>query len=56
MIYADQIADDNEIKLLEKMVVGLGFETENSRDIVKKALEMVSKGIDQDDFVDTFEI
>ena len=56
MVYADQIADDNEIKLLEKMVVGLGFETENSRDIVKKALEMVSKGIDQDDFVDTFEI
>lgn len=56
MIYADQIADDNEKKLLEKMVIGLGFETENSRDIVKKALEMVSKGIDQDDFVDTFEI
>lgn len=56
MIFADHIADDNEKKLLEKMVIGLGFEAEKSKDIVEKALEMVAQGIDQDDFVDTFKI
>ena len=56
MIFADHIADDNEKKLLEKMVIGLGFEAEKSKDIVEKALEMVAQGLDQDDFVDTFKI
>jgi len=56
MIFADHIADDNEKKLLEKMVIGLGFEAEKSIDIVEKALEMVAQGIDQEDFVDTFKI
>ncbi|MEC8636767.1 MAG: hypothetical protein ACO3MA_03670 [Flavobacteriaceae bacterium] len=41
---------------MEKMVIGLGFETKDSEDIVKKAMRMVSKGVDQDEFVDTFEI
>ncbi|MGB2165241.1 MAG: TerB family tellurite resistance protein, partial [Flavobacteriaceae bacterium] len=56
MIFADHIADDNEKKLLEKMVIGLGFEADRSKEIVEKALEMVANGIDQDDFVDTFEV
>jgi uncharacterized tellurite resistance protein B-like protein len=56
MIYADNIADDNEKKLLEKMVLGLGFEADKASQVVKTALEMVSKGIDQDDFVATFKV
>ena len=56
MIFADHIADYNENKLLEKMVIGLGFEADRSKEIVEKALEMVANGIDQDDFVDTFEV
>jgi len=56
MIYADNIADDNEKKLLEKMVLGLGFEADKASQVVKTALEVVSKGIDQDDFVATFKV
>ena len=38
------------------MVIGLGFEADRSKEIVEKALEMVANGIDQDDFIDTFEV
>tara|TARA_B100001057_G_C22747920_1_gene910537 strand:- start:807 stop:1229 length:423 start_codon:yes stop_codon:yes gene_type:complete len=56
MIFADNIADDNEKKLLEKMVIGLGFEVDKTNQVVETALSMVAKGIDQDDFVDTFKV
>tara|TARA_B100001250_G_C19600634_1_gene700473 strand:+ start:380 stop:802 length:423 start_codon:yes stop_codon:yes gene_type:complete len=56
MIYADNIADENEKQLLEKMVIGLGFEAETANRVVNTSLEMVSKGIDQDDFIETFKI
>jgi hypothetical protein len=56
MIFADNIADDNEKKLLEKMVIGLGFEAHNANQVVETALDMVAKGIDQDDFVETFKV
>ena len=56
MIFADNIADDNEKKLLEKMVIGLGFEADKTNQVVETALDMVAKGIDQDDFVETFKV
>ena len=56
MIIADNIADDNEKKLLEKMVIGLGFEADKTNQVVETAISMVAKGIDQDDFVDTFRV
>ena len=56
MVFADNIADDNEKKLLNKLVIGLGFDADSSYKVVEKALEMVAKGIDVDDFIETFEI
>ena len=56
MIFADNIADDNEKKLLEKMVIGLGFEADKVNQVVETALDMVANGIDQDDFVETFKV
>lgn len=56
MVFADNIADDNEKKLLNKLVIGLGFDADSSDKVVEKALEMVAKGIDVDDFIETFEI
>jgi len=56
MVYADHIADDNEKKLLHKLVIGLGFDAHDAQAIVNKALEMVALGMDQDTFVDRFEI
>ena len=45
-----------EKKLFQKLVVGLGFEASQANQVVEKALDMVAKGIDQDDFVATFKI
>ena len=56
MIFADNIADDNEKKLLEKMVIGLGYEADKANQVVETALDMVANGIDQDDFVETFQV
>lgn len=56
MVFADHIADDNEKKLLKKLAIGLGFDTDNIKKVIETALEMVAKGIDQDDFVENFEV
>lgn len=56
MVFADNIADENEKKLLNKLVIGLGFEANSSQKIVEKALDMVSKGVDVDDFIKGFQI
>ena len=43
MIFADNIADYNEKKLLNKMAICLGFEAGKTSQVVKTALEMGSK-------------
>lgn len=53
IIYADNIADDNEKELLNRLVIGLGF-TENSNEVVTKALNFVSEGKDEDEFIAAF--
>lgn len=53
VIYADHIADDNEKELLNRLVIGLGF-TENSNEVVTKALNFVSEGKDEDEFIAAF--
>jgi uncharacterized tellurite resistance protein B-like protein len=53
IIYADHIADDNEKELLNRLVIGLGF-TENSNEVVTKALNFVSEGKDEDEFIAAF--
>jgi len=51
MVYADAIADAEEIKLLKKLVIGLGFSNSLSETIVQKALVAVADGLDEDAFV-----
>jgi uncharacterized tellurite resistance protein B-like protein len=52
MVYMDHIKDDHEEVVLRKMTVGLGFKAENAKYVVDKALNLVSKGVDLDDFMD----
>ena len=54
MVYADNIADDGEVQLLQRIVVGLGFATAESEQIAQKALRLVADGNDEDDFVAAF--
>lgn len=52
MVYADHIRGEQQEKLLQKIAIGLGFNTENSKDIVDKALNLVNSDVDVDTFMD----
>ena len=52
MVYADNIKGDDQVVLLEKLCVGLGFEADNAKYIVDKALALVDQGVDADEFAD----
>lgn len=52
MVYVDHIKDDSEEVLLNKIAVGLGFQAENAKYIVDKALTLVNNGVDLDTFMD----
>lgn len=54
MVFADNIADEGEVQLLQRIVVGLGFATEDSEKIAQKALDLISDGNDEDDFIAAF--
>ena len=54
MVYADHIADEGEIQLLNRLVIGLGFATDDAQGIAKKALALVTDGRDEDEFVAAF--
>jgi len=51
MVYADNIRGEHQEALLSKIAVGLGFNTENSKYIVDKALNLIDAGVED---VDTF--
>ncbi|MBT8259432.1 MAG: TerB family tellurite resistance protein [Flavobacteriaceae bacterium] len=52
MVHVDHIDREDEIKLLTKMAVGLGFSTVNVGYIVDKALRLVKEDVDLDNFID----
>ena len=54
MVFADNIADKEEVLLLNRLVIGLGFNAEESSAIAEKALNEVSKGVDENDFIAAF--
>ncbi|MGC6422317.1 MAG: TerB family tellurite resistance protein [Flavobacteriaceae bacterium] len=54
MVYADQIADDSEKALLQRLVVGLGFDASEAEKVVEKALSLVQEGKDEDEFIAAF--
>ncbi len=52
MVHIDEVDDENEVRLLTKMAVGLGFSTVNVGYIVDKALCLVKEDVDLDEFED----
>lgn len=55
MVLADHIADEAEKQLMKRMVVGLGFPTDQIEPIIDKAFTLIKDGSDQDDFVAAFD-
>jgi predicted NUDIX family phosphoesterase len=54
MIFTDNIADEAEKQLMNRLVIGLGFEADNADYIIKKSFEEVLKGSDEDEFIAAF--
>jgi len=52
MVYADHELGPKQTLMLERLGTGLGFSPENVPYVVHKALLLVSKGVDADDFKD----
>lgn len=50
MVYADQIEDASEVKLLTKIAVGLGYQTALVDQLVSTALNAVKNGANFNDF------
>jgi uncharacterized tellurite resistance protein B-like protein len=51
MVHVDAIEGENEISLLNKIAVGLGFHAVNVKYIVDKALTLVHNGTDLETFI-----
>ncbi len=50
MVYVDHIADDEEMKIMIRLAIGLGFTPGNAEFIVKKAMYLLNLGVDIDTF------
>ncbi|MEM6684999.1 MAG: TerB family tellurite resistance protein [Bacteroidota bacterium] len=50
MVYADDELGPKQTVILERLGIGLGFSPENVSYVVHKALLLVSKGVDLDEF------
>jgi uncharacterized tellurite resistance protein B-like protein len=54
MVFADHIADEAELKLMNRLVIGLGFRADQATSIINRAFELIQKGSDEDEFVAAF--
>lgn len=52
MVWADHIEGENQVRLLEKLCIGLGFNPENVQYITDKALTLVHYEVSLDEFID----
>jgi len=52
MVWADHIEGENQVGLLEKLCVGLGFNPENVKYIADKALSLVYYEVDLNEFTE----
>ncbi|SEM06415.1 hypothetical protein SAMN04487910_4022 [Aquimarina amphilecti] len=52
MVYADNIKGDDQVVLLERLCIGLGFRSDNAKYVVDKALSLVDQNVDGDTFAD----
>ena len=54
IVLVDNIADDAEKKLMYRLVIGLGFESDQANSIIEKSFIEIQKGCDEDDFISAF--
>lgn len=54
MFFADKIADENEKKLMNRLILGLGFPHEEVENILNQSFNEILKGSDEDEFIASF--
>ena len=54
MVFADQIADQAEKKIMNRLIIGLGFPHEEAEDVINHSFEQILKGSDEDEFIASF--
>ena len=54
IVVADDIADEDEIELLKKFILALGFPSEEVDLITKKAIKLVQNNTEEDEFISSF--
>lgn len=54
MVFADQIADQAEKKIMNRLIIGLGFPHEEAEDVINHSFEQIQKGSDEDEFIASF--
>jgi len=52
MVYVDHIPDDAQVRLLHRLGIALGFSPANVKYIVDKALDLVSRKVSLEIFID----
>jgi uncharacterized tellurite resistance protein B-like protein len=52
MLWADHLEGKDQVKMLRKICIGLGFKSENVKYITDKALKLVHQNIDLDTFTE----
>jgi len=52
MIYSDHIEDEDEVRVLKRLAIGLGFRSDAVVDVTNKALELIHDNADFDTFSD----
>ena len=52
MVYADHELGKKQATLLERLAIGLGFNSDNAKYVVDKGLALISNGVDLDTFIE----
>ena len=52
MIFSDHIEDEDEMRIMRRLGIGLGFNPANVDFINKKAMDLIHKGVDLDTFIE----
>ncbi len=56
IVNADEIQDEHEVNLMEKIAVGLGFHSDQIAEIVPKALKMAKESKDAESFAEAMRV
>ena len=52
MIFSDHIEDEDEMRIMRRLGIGLGFNPANVDFINKKAMDLIHEGVDLDTFIE----